>query len=120
MTVHIISEDQVFITIIHRLLINRFGKVKYTKSRSFNEVKLMSENSVYDVILLDKFIAGTAPFELLSFLRNKKNILTPIFYFTINELDEVRALEVGANKVIIKPFVPSDLMDEVQLLNSNA
>lgn len=116
--IHIISEDRVFSTIIHRLLMNKFEGVNYTKNHSFSELQSMPFDKQYDAFLLDNFIAGTAHFELIAYLRNKKDVSAPILYFTNNILEERAALHAGASIVISKPFVPNDFMDQMQLLTT--
>lgn len=119
LNIHIISEDHVFITIIHRLLLNRFGLVNLKKSHSFSSVIYMDKSLNYEVILLDCSITGTAKFELISYLRNTLDVTAPILYFTNIRVDERGALEAGATDVVNKPIVPKELMDQISLLTTS-
>lgn len=116
LNVLIVSEDNVFITITHRLLLNQFGLVHISKCWSFDDVKALDLSKEYDVVLLDSPIVGSAKYELISYLRGELKVISPILFFTNNKVDEYDAMRVGATNVLGKPIVPSELKEQVSTL----
>jgi len=116
----IISEDIVFISIIHRFILNSFEHPCVKKYTSFATLKRLEENENYDVILLDNSITGAANYEVITFLRLNRNITTPVIYFSNMEIDLDKARQKGANAFFKKPFKPSEVIDEIHMiLNSS-
>jgi DNA-binding response OmpR family regulator len=71
----------------------------------------ISENENIDLILVDDLIIGTSSFELISFLRANKKTCSPIIYFGINEHgNEKKAIKLGANFFVHKPFNPDGML----------
>lgn len=78
-------------------------------------------NKEWDIILLDLMLTGIDGFELLQYTRYKKN-LTPILVISaLNEPeDKVRALGLGADDYIVKPFHFSEMMARINALTRRA
>jgi DNA-binding NtrC family response regulator len=108
----IISEDFVFITVMHRILNNHFPSAKIHHFQSFADIKNILFREKADFIILDDVITGAASHEVVSYLRLEKKIISPIYYFSNTEYhEEVKALERGANFFIKKPFNPDNTID---------
>jgi len=114
----IISEDSVFSSIIHRFLLNNFSKPNIKKYNSFASLKGIEQNKEVDVILLDNSITGAANYEVITYLRMKKSITTPVIYFSNMETDLAKARQKGANLFFKKPFVPDLVIKEIVDLTS--
>jgi len=81
------------------------------------EGKLLSENDVYDVIILDIMLPGMTGLEILRSIRESgKNV--PILLLTAmdNTQDKVNGLNMGADDYLVKPFVTDELVARVRAL----
>ncbi|MDD3305625.1 MAG: response regulator transcription factor [Acetobacterium sp.] len=81
------------------------------------EGKLLSENDVYDVIILDIMLPGMTGLEILKSIREAgKNV--PILLLTAKDdtKDKVNGLNMGADDYLVKPFVTEELIARVRAL----
>ncbi len=109
--------DIVLSEIIKKLLEKCFSEVKFKVFDSFSEANELSKNDDIDLVLIDDLIIGTSSYELISFLRENIKIKCPIIYFGVKEHDsERKAILIGANYFINKPFNPEQA---IELFKSN-
>lgn len=81
------------------------------------EGKLLSENDVYDVIILDIMLPSLSGLEILRSIRAAgKNV--PILLLTAKDdtKDKVNGLNMGADDYLVKPFVTEELIARVRAL----
>ncbi len=81
------------------------------------EGKILSENDVYDVIILDIMLPGMSGLEILKSIRDAgKNV--PILLLTAKDhtKDKVEGLNMGADDYLVKPFVTDELIARVRAL----
>ena len=81
------------------------------------EGKILSENDVYDVIILDIMLPGLSGLEILRSIRDAgKNV--PILLLTAKDdtKDKVEGLNMGADDYLVKPFVTEELIARVRAL----
>jgi len=81
------------------------------------EGKMLSENDVYDVIILDIMLPGISGLEILRSIREAgKNV--PILLLTAKDdtKDKVNGLNMGADDYLVKPFVTEELIARVRAL----
>jgi DNA-binding response OmpR family regulator len=81
------------------------------------EGKLLSENDVYDVIILDIMLPGMTGLEILRSIREAgKNV--PILLLTAKDdtKDKVNGLNMGADDYLVKPVVTEELIARVRAL----
>lgn len=81
------------------------------------EGKLLSENDVYDVIILDIMLPSLSGLEILRSIRTAgKNV--PILLLTAKDdtKDKVNGLNMGADDYLVKPFVTEELIARVRAL----
>lgn len=81
------------------------------------EGKILSENDVYDVIILDIMLPGMSGLEILRSIRDAgKNV--PILLLTAKDdtKDKVQGLNMGADDYLVKPFVTDELIARVRAL----
>ncbi|SEA42404.1 DNA-binding response regulator, OmpR family, contains REC and winged-helix (wHTH) domain [Eubacterium aggregans] len=81
------------------------------------EGKLLSDNDVYDVIILDIMLPGMSGLEILQHIRSQgKNV--PVLLLTAKDstADKVAGLNMGADDYLVKPFVTDELIARVRAL----
>lgn len=81
------------------------------------EGKLLSENDVYDVIILDIMLPGMSGLDILKSIRDAgKNV--PVMLLTAKDStqDKVKGLDMGADDYLVKPFVTEELLARVRAL----
>ncbi|MGE0090624.1 MAG: hypothetical protein AB7S50_14220 [Bacteroidales bacterium] len=108
--------DEVLTQILNRLLEKCIpNNLLFTVYDSFSDASSLNSSDCCKIILVDDSIIGTSSFELISYIRLNKKISSPIIYFGIDEHgNETKAISIGANYFISKPFNPDDV---VNLLN---
>lgn len=81
------------------------------------EGKLLSENDIYDVIVLDIMLPGLSGLEILKAIRDRgKNV--PVLLLTAKDStqDKVRGLDMGADDYLVKPFITEELLARIRAL----
>ena len=78
-----------------------------------SQVAKLVEQEEPDLVLLDLGLPGTSGFELLQRIREFSGV--PVIFVTASdeEADTVRALKMGADDYITKPFSPSELLARI-------
>lgn len=79
---------------------------------------LFAMNPIYDVIILDIMLPGKSGIEILESIR-QANISTPVLMLTAKGTvdDKVRALDMGADDYLVKPFSAKELFARVRALS---
>ncbi|MEY5048857.1 MAG: hypothetical protein RLZZ175_2216 [Bacteroidota bacterium] len=101
-------------------IFDRF-KVQYQTAFESEEAFDKLEKSKFDVILLDIQLPGKSGFDIAKEIRNNSkyelNQNTPIVALTANAFDEIKqkALRVGMNDFVTKPFTPEVLLKAINL-----
>lgn len=113
--IEIISDSATFY-----LLIERFVKVLYPsiQIRVWDQLSSIYESlnkQPSDLIIVDGNFTQSAAIDLIYSLRFKLKIYTPIWFFSVVETPEFlhKALEVGANRILERPFDPSETAAEI-------
>lgn len=113
--IEIISDSATFY-----LLIERFVKVLYPsiQIRVWDQLSSIYESlnkQPSDLIIVDGNFTQSAAIDLIYSLRFKLKIYTPIWFFSVVETPEFlhKALEVGANRIIERPFDPIETAAEI-------
>jgi DNA-binding response OmpR family regulator len=76
-------------------------------------LKLVSEH-VFDLILLDLMMPGPDGFEVCETIRQESDVPIVVLSARVREQDKVRALDLGANDYMTKPFGVEELMARVR------
>lgn len=71
-------------------------------------------SSDYDLIVIDIMLPGMDGFEIIAELRKKKQ--TPVIFLSAktSDIDKIRALGLGADDYMTKPFSPNELVARVK------
>lgn len=102
------------------LLIERFVKLLYSniQIQIWDSLPMIHESfnkQPSDLIIVDGNFTQSAAIDLMHSIRFKLKIFTPIWFFSVVETPEFlhKALEVGANRIIERPFDPIETAAEI-------
>ena len=115
----LIVDDDADIRSIARLSLSRVGGMDVIKAASGVEGVRKAQEEKPDVILLDMMMPTMDGLETLAALRSQPaTALTPVIFLTAKAVgDEVeRMTALGAAGVLIKPFDPRTLSEDVRAL----
>lgn len=73
------------------------------------------QQTVYDLILVDIHLPFHSGLELIKYLRSDLNMSTPVLVLTAFSDPQIQhqARELGISGYIVKPFNPSDLIQQI-------
>ncbi|SME89882.1 tetratricopeptide repeat protein [Pseudobacteriovorax antillogorgiicola] len=100
---------------IERVL-ERIGVVQYVDAHHGRDVRRMIQAEAFDLYILDLYYSDTDGFDILQMIRNKDiQSDTPIIAITgeANRDDIVKAIDLGANDYLLKPFQPEELEKKI-------
>jgi two-component system OmpR family response regulator len=115
----LIIDDDADIRLIARLSLSRAGGMMVIEATSGVEGVRKAQGERPDVILLDMMMPAMDGLETLSALRSQPaTAMTPVIFLTAKAVgDEVeRMRSLGAAGVLIKPFDPRTLSQDVRAL----
>lgn len=117
-SVAIISDDILFDNLLSPLIRQRINDVEITVCRNYIDINTKVENTQCDLIILDGGISHVSSIELIRYLRVKKQLVAPIWFFAEIQNPEYlqKAMELGASRIIKKPFDPNVIAHEVGLI----
>jgi two-component system response regulator CiaR len=77
----------------------------------------MSEQGIYDLILLDIMLPEMDGFSFIKELHDK-SVMTPILLVTARDSveDRVKGLDIGADDYLVKPFAMDELLARIRVL----
>ena len=115
----LIIDDDADIRLIARLSLSRLGGMMVIEAASGVEGVRKAQDERPDIILLDMMMPTMNGLETLSALRSQPaTAMTPVIFLTAKAVgDEVeRITSLGAAGVLIKPFDPRTLSEDVRAL----
>ena len=71
-------------------------------------------SGVFDLVLVDLLLPGLSGFEVCRRIREAQNVVLVVVSALSTDLDKVRALGLGADDFVTKPFSPAELVARVQ------
>ena len=113
--INIISNEIVFLTLIRNFIKKIELDIQISETDSLNMLyKELKENS-FDLIIVDGNFSENSAIDLLYIIRFKLKIFTPIWFFTVTQTPEYynKALQVGANVIIERPFDPIEIASQI-------
>ncbi len=115
-TIIIIEDDQdIRELVLYTLKSNQYHGLGFESGREFFDANL--KKSDVDVILLDVMLPEDDGLSILSKLRSSSEFSeVPIIMLTAkgSEMDKVKALDLGADDYVVKPFGVLELMSRIQ------
>jgi two-component system KDP operon response regulator KdpE len=108
-----VDDDAQILRYLQRAL--REGGYQPTVVSDPREVIRLVELEQPDLVLLDLMLPGISGYELLEHIREFSGV--PVVFLTAKDRDEdmVRALKMGADDYITKPFSPSELLARIEV-----
>lgn len=110
-TVMLVEDDQNIVDLVRSNLIARAHDVVVSKDGS--DAVAMLEASEPDAILLDLMLPGIDGFELCRELRERSSVGIIVLSARRAETDKVRALNLGADDYMTKPFGIEELLARI-------
>ena len=81
-----------------------------------NKAIILLQQTVYDLILVDIHLPFHSGLELIKYLRSDLKMKTPVLVLTAfsDPQMQLQAGELGISGYIVKPFNPSDLIQQIR------
>lgn len=115
-TIVIIEDDQdIRELVLYTLKSNQLSGLGFESGRAFFDAKLTNKD--VDLILLDVMLPEMDGLQILEKLRSMSEFVDiPIIMLTAkgSEMDKVKALDLGADDYVVKPFGVLELMSRIQ------
>jgi DNA-binding response OmpR family regulator len=117
----IITDDMTFTMILLPLLSIKINRLQAAICESFSDIESKVDEQQVKLIIIDGGIKRFSSIEMIHYLRVKKRILVPIWFFPEIQTAEYlyKSKEMGANKIILKPFDPYQVTDDIEKLLEN-
>jgi len=107
----LVEDDQNIVDLVRSNLIARDHDVTVSKDGS-DAIRLLEESDL-DVVLLDLMLPGIDGFELCRELRQRSSVGIIVISARRGETDKVRALNLGADDYMTKPFGIEELLARI-------
>lgn len=119
-SIAIITDDILFSKLLESLIKKKVNNSSIITCQSLQEIDTMIVSTSCKLILLDSHLEGISSIEIIHYLRQKKHVLSPIWFFAEIQTDEYiyKSYDLGANRTIKKPFDPLVLILEIAALFS--
>ena len=117
--IYVIEDDNELATLVEHMLKRSLGATVRCFSRAENAITAMEEGGEPDLFLVDLALPGVSGFEFISQIRkNPKTVDLPVLVVSARtELeDHARAIDVGADGYLEKPFNKKRLLVKVKSL----
>jgi len=119
-TLIILSDDLIFWNLFTSLLSRNSLGIQIHVCSTYQEIDKYVEEATCNLILLDGGLSRLSSIEIIQYIRKSKTIISPIWFFPEILSDEYihKAMEIGANRIIHKPFDPYQVTKEIETILS--
>lgn len=116
----VLAEDNSTLSLLLKFQLEKEGYELFMATDGKQAVDLI-ENEHPDLVLSDVMMPFISGLEVISHLRNKLNLDTPIIVFSSAGQEEMvlKAFNLGANDFMGKPFSPNELVIRIKRLIGN-
>lgn len=110
----VVEDDETVAGVVELAL--TLGEHRVDRAATARAGKERLEAGEYDLLLFDVNLPDASGLELLEFVRNQLKRSTPVIMLSALQQKDVvvRALEMGANDYMTKPFAPQELLARVK------
>lgn len=112
----IITDDIVFSHLLSSLLYIRLDNAAIKTCDTYQDIDNQVDNSVISLVIIDGKISTLSSIEVIRYLRMKKGLIMPVWFFPkiVNESYIYKVKEMGANRIIYRPFDPYVIVTEIE------
>lgn len=108
------DEDTVYLL---RLLLLRDGFIVHTATNGRDAKEFIESSKPTDIVITDLMLPYVSGFELITRIREDrqwKDVPVIVLSGKVTERDVVRALDIGANDYVTKPYSPQELSARIK------
>jgi two-component system alkaline phosphatase synthesis response regulator PhoP len=110
-TALLVDDDEDIAYLLRQLLL-RDGFIVHTATNGRDAQEFIANSKPTDIVLTDLMLPYASGFELITQIledRQWKNVPVIVLSGKVTERDAVRALDIGANDYVTKPYNPQEL-----------
>jgi len=113
----VLAEDNSTLALLLKFRLEKEGYQLFIAEDGKKAIELIEENNP-DLILSDIMMPFISGLEVISHVRNKLKVTTPIIVFSAAGQEEMvlKAFNLGANDFMGKPFSPNELVIRIKRL----
>lgn len=111
----VLAEDNSILALLLKYKLENEGYKLFMATNGKDAIDLIEEHDP-EIILTDIMMPFVSGLELISHVRNKLNLSTPIIVFSASGQEEmvINAFNLGANDFMSKPFSPNELIIRIK------
>jgi DNA-binding response OmpR family regulator len=113
----LLVDDDEDIVYLLRLLLLRDGFIVHTATNGRDAAEFIASSKPTDLVLTDLMLPYVSGFELITQIReNRQWRDVPVIVLSgkVTERDAIRALDIGANDYVTKPYNPHELSARIK------
>ncbi|HUF20342.1 MAG TPA: response regulator [Burkholderiales bacterium] len=119
----LLVEDNADVAYLLQYMLKRDGYAVQSLSNGRDAKKYIAESRPTDVVILDLMLPYIDGFELLTQIRESsswRNVPVVVLSGKVSERDIVRAIELGADDFVTKPYKPLELSARIRRCTNDA
>ena len=113
----LLVDDDEDIVYLLRLLLLRDGFIVHTAINGRDAKEFIESSKPTDIVIMDLMLPYVSGFELIAQIREDrqwKDVPLIVLSGKVTERDTVRALDIGANDYVTKPYSPQELSARIK------
>ncbi|MFA5045638.1 MAG: response regulator [Paludibacter sp.] len=113
--ISIVSDEYLFWNLMIPLLNSKIQDLQIDICKSLPEINEKLDSEFCNLVLVDGGMSRMSSIEVIQYIRLKKEVLSPIWFFPEIQTNAYiyKAYEMGATRIISKPFDPYKVADEI-------
>lgn len=111
----IVSDELLFWNLMIPLLSSKIQDVQIVVCRTVQEIDEKLDAGFCNLVLVDGGMSRMSSIEVIQYIRLKKEILSPIWFFPEIQIEAYiyKSYEMGVTRIINKPFDPYWVTNEI-------